>query len=596
MTISKVRVKNFRSLREVTIDAAPLTVFVGCNDEGKSNLLRALDLFFSSNTTSGYQFNWERDLCKHAKKISGKALQIEITLFIKLPDSFNVTTDIAWLRVWRQEGLHKEEIRLADGEALPPRSKAEAFLRAIRYDYVPAIKGPDYFSRLLSSVHDMLNSTVRADIRSAAMSFTGEIRRHTSGILSDLEEQLGLKSEIELPSDLRQLFSDLEFTSEIGSERIPLAQRGDGIKVRHIPIILRWLAEQANHQSAHGKPRTITIWGYEEPENNLEISRCFELAQYFLDTSRSIQTFLTTHSPVFYSVINDAHTDSTIKLFEVKNEPDVGSTLTVRTPENPDDMDLIHSSIGFLELLKPHIQAWKEKFHEVEKRIRSGLDTSKPTIFVEGPSDQKIFDAILAKHFSNLQKKVAVLCEDRHGGGHSWVKDSLIAWQYRRAGMPAVGVFDKDPEAGAQVSIQEFKTLVEDKNKNNPCAFKVVLKPAGLALRITQLGVSLPVALEELYPIEAWMHAKEKGWLERRRNLVSLYNFSEEDRSVSDWISDRVKDQNLRLIVTHRVKSSKKVALAKYVSRRIKEPTCALDIEPLRKTTERILKRLNLLQ
>ncbi len=315
MALETIRVKNFRSLRDVSFDAKNLTVLVGCNDEGKSNLLRALDLFFNGDRRDGYLLNWPRDFCAFAKTPKNKAPQIEITLTFKLPGSFNLGEDVLWKRVWRQESRLEDEIRLVSGKELPSRSKAYSFLKAMRYDYVPAIKGPEYFERILSAVYDMLDATVRKDIRTAAAGFTTEIQRHTKGILADLEDQLGLKSEIELPTDLRQLFSELEFRSEVGGKRVGLSQRGDGIKVRHIPVILRWLAEQANHLSAPGKPRVVTIWGYEEPENNLETRKCFELADFFIRNSSSVQTFLTTHSPVFYSVFTGVHED--VKVLEV---------------------------------------------------------------------------------------------------------------------------------------------------------------------------------------------------------------------------------------------------------------------------------------
>ncbi|NBS60066.1 MAG: DUF2813 domain-containing protein [Betaproteobacteria bacterium] len=53
MSLETMRVKNFRSLRDVSFEAKNLTVFVGCNDEGKSNLLRALDLFFNGDRRDG---------------------------------------------------------------------------------------------------------------------------------------------------------------------------------------------------------------------------------------------------------------------------------------------------------------------------------------------------------------------------------------------------------------------------------------------------------------------------------------------------------------------------------------------------------------
>ena len=44
------------------------------------------------------------------------------------------------------------------------------------------------------------------------------------------------------------------------------------------------------------------IWGYEEPENNLEMLAAFNLAKDFIDYSKEIQILLTTHSPGFYNL------------------------------------------------------------------------------------------------------------------------------------------------------------------------------------------------------------------------------------------------------------------------------------------------------
>lgn len=44
--ISKIEIKNFRSIKtEIVSKLSELNVFSGCNDVGKSNVLRALDMF-----------------------------------------------------------------------------------------------------------------------------------------------------------------------------------------------------------------------------------------------------------------------------------------------------------------------------------------------------------------------------------------------------------------------------------------------------------------------------------------------------------------------------------------------------------------------
>lgn len=589
MPIESIRVKNFRSLRDVHFDAKPLTVFVGCNDEGKSNLLRALDLFFNGDRRDGYAINWSRDFCAFAKTPKNKAPQIEITVSFKLPTTFNVGGLVIWRRVWRQDGVHQNEIRLADGKELPSRSKAYSYLKAIRYDYVPAIKGPEYFERILSAVYEMLDATVRGDIRTAAAGFTGEIQRHTKGILADLESQLGLKSEIELPTDLRQLFSELEFRSEIGAHRVGLSQRGDGVKVRHIPVILKWLADQANHLSAPGKPRVVTIWGYEEPENNLETRKCFELSKFFIENSTSVQTFLTTHSPVFYSVFNEQAAG--VQLLEIQLDEELGTNLTPRAHGVASEVDALHSSIGFLDLLEPHVRSWKQRVDQLEHRIEEGLDLKHPTVFVEGPTDQIILKAILKRYFPTCGS-ARILCSTSNGGGHAWVKDSLIAWHHSRGSQKAVGLFDGD--SAAKESLDEFVEIVEKRTKNNHRALQFRLKPAGVSLEIVRAKLNVPVAIEEVCPREAWAHANSEGWLEFRPHLTELYKFGETDTTFNDWIRKKLPDDQLRVIATMRVATPFKEKFARYVASRIADVNCNFEFEPLRCLLESLLIKVDL--
>ena len=189
--IRKIRITNFRSFEDVTIDVTPLTIFVGCNDVGKSNVLRALDLFFNSD--NGYRVNWRRDFCNFAPDKVHKAKEIKIQITYELPNTYQQST-VVWTRTWRQDtdrGYHDEEIKEFGGQELTAKSRARAFLRSIRYDYIPAIKDSEYFAQLLSKIHDMLDQTVQSDIRKASEGFTDEIRKHVDSILKELDTKLG---------------------------------------------------------------------------------------------------------------------------------------------------------------------------------------------------------------------------------------------------------------------------------------------------------------------------------------------------------------------------------------------------------------------
>ena len=588
MLIEHVRIRNFRSLRDLAFDPKPLTVLVGSNDEGKSNVLRALDLFFNHDKPGNHQLVWERDYCAFAAKRNRRAEEIEISLTLRLPENYSLTEPLKWTRTWRKEGFYHDEVQTASGNALPGRSRADAFLRAIRFDYVPAVKGADYFQRLLSAVYDMLDATVQNSIRGAATGFTSEIGQHTQSILDELASRLDLRSHIRLPSDLRPLFSELQFHSERYGYAVTLAQRGDGIKVRHIPIILRWLAEQANHLAARGRPRVVTIWGYEEPENNLEIRRAFELAKEFQETSNTIPTFLTTHSPVFYSAFKDA-AGGDVGIHEVAFEPEAG---TIVTAQGSDDwLKNLDSATGLLELLEPHVKKWKRQVRSLKKTIRAQGDLSKPTIFVEGPTEVIVLNSVIERFFPEDHARVVIRASEQNGGGHAWVKDSLVAWHYRRATAKAVGLFDSDD--ATKKSMDEFRKLVTDHvNGGSSKAYALKVMPAGISQKLRQKHFHVPVALEELYPGEAWLHAEKQGWLKERFNLPGLYKFQRIDISFRAHVDANLTDEADKRLAMKCVPKEHKEKLAKFVARKIKDGSVTWDFNPLIENMRTVLTKL----
>ena len=48
--IKKIEISNFRSIHHQIIDCKELNIFSGLNDSGKSNILKALNLFFNNET------------------------------------------------------------------------------------------------------------------------------------------------------------------------------------------------------------------------------------------------------------------------------------------------------------------------------------------------------------------------------------------------------------------------------------------------------------------------------------------------------------------------------------------------------------------
>ena len=89
--IRRIQIKNFRSIGRLDFSAEDLTVFVGDNDCGKSNILRALNLFFNGETNPGQPFKFQNDWNRYAAPAAKQAKQIEIELDLELPVGYRAT-------------------------------------------------------------------------------------------------------------------------------------------------------------------------------------------------------------------------------------------------------------------------------------------------------------------------------------------------------------------------------------------------------------------------------------------------------------------------------------------------------------------------
>ena len=68
VTIKSIHIKNFRSIVDKKIELSNFNCFVGKNDSGKSNVLKALNLFFNNKTDFGTEFDFESDYSRFAKR------------------------------------------------------------------------------------------------------------------------------------------------------------------------------------------------------------------------------------------------------------------------------------------------------------------------------------------------------------------------------------------------------------------------------------------------------------------------------------------------------------------------------------------------
>jgi AAA15 family ATPase/GTPase len=96
MFISRFTVKNFRSIVNEQIELTELSAIVGQNDCRKSNVLRALKMFFNGHTDTGRQLNFSRDFSQQAKLLKRKAPEIEMSLELVPPGNYKDSDLVVW--------------------------------------------------------------------------------------------------------------------------------------------------------------------------------------------------------------------------------------------------------------------------------------------------------------------------------------------------------------------------------------------------------------------------------------------------------------------------------------------------------------------
>ncbi len=556
MYISKITVRNFRSIESAELEFQNLNILVGLNDAGKSNFLRALNLFFNGETDHGAKFDFDSDYCHQPSSRSKKAKQITIRLEITPPSTYANSGKILWEKIWRREGLYRENQEFLNREKFQGNSKLPGWLRKMKYHYIPAIKSGGYFSKLMEEVYKTLKATAETHIKDASSTFIKEINDHTEAIGKNLESILGFNAVLQLPTDLSHIFSNLELASNSGDPNrlIGMNQRGDGVKVSHIPAILKFIDDQNNKNFDKGSIKSVTIWGYEEPENNLELTRCYEMAKNLSAYASNIQIVMTTHSPAFYMLRQRENT--TCHFIEKPNQATIAKHINA---ENS-----IDNEMGLMPLIEPYVTAQIEEIDKLKfhiQHLKNELAASNlPRIYVEGETDEKLINHSLNKNHPDWKKLINVIvCKSAN-----CVADRACAHILGSPKTPAIVIMDNDDAGrGAKEKIDAQK-----KRKQN-CKLEIYLlgrhetQPDYILNIRKKSKMDIDIELEHCFGINVFEQGKAKNYLEQTRrpghdlldhkmNLLELYK----EKGLTD---DEVD------LITHQVKQCHKNDFCKLI-------------------------------
>lgn len=208
LKIKQIHIKNFRSIVNEVINVEQMNIYVGLNDAGKSNILKALNLFFNGQTEPNKEFDFDTDYSKFAPIRKNKAKEIIISIVIEIPKHYKDNQDVIWTKKWRLSGLHYDSS--ADW-CFSAYSKVPTLLKRIKYQYVPAVKSDNYFKLLLSNLYLSIANEANGELDNKAIEYSEALKLFTHRIGELVQKNIGIESGLTMPTNQVDIFKELIF-------------------------------------------------------------------------------------------------------------------------------------------------------------------------------------------------------------------------------------------------------------------------------------------------------------------------------------------------------------------------------------------------
>lgn len=353
MKIAKIIIKNFKSFKSESIDFKNLMILIGENNSGKSNLLKALDLFFSAvKKLEGHYFNDIKEkiviqiafdnLNPEEKKVYAKYLLDDgETVILKKEYFFEMEEAQKFFAVVLKEKLEekKDVIKIIDEKEIQfPLSPNKEYYWKLNpfgwrsvftaylpdFLYIPAVKDvkeeekittTSRFGKLVDSMlaNVLENKSLQEVYEKFAALLMGTNGQQSGRIeqLKEFEEMLSekltahmkgtsVKLEISPPS-LKEVFQSGTRILVDDGVLTAIETKGHGMQRSVIFVIFRAYAELLKRERTKtGRQKTHSlIFGVEEPELYLHPQMQRTMFSVLKEISESDQVIFSTHSSFF---------------------------------------------------------------------------------------------------------------------------------------------------------------------------------------------------------------------------------------------------------------------------------------------------------
>jgi ABC-type thiamine transport system ATPase subunit len=470
--ITKARIENFRSIESAELDAAELTALLGANGSGKSNILRALNLFFNGEPEPGLPPDIGRDYHRPWRKTPNKTVQV--TVDFQLPDVFSIHSAVRepfknlgihtgaslsvrkqWTRDPVREDMVEETTSFKgeeDGEFrkldVDESRLAARFLKLIHFRYIPNHLHP---SELLKAESGALQEALIVALKRKrstkdapkvdADAFLEAMARSARNLVSPVNEVLAAAPghvegiALETPDDWAEVVWSLALRMEASDTRdLPAELHGSGSQTFLAYVLIAYLDTRFAQRFGWHQ---ATIWAIEEPESFLHADLEKELSNFLSQQCGEdrFQGFLTTHEPLFAATAESRYE---VRLTDGKTivEPVTVAELADRTV-----------AAGITQFVHP-----------------LNLTTIKPTLLVEGRFDVFYIDLAYSVAGRTNPWDIRSLddIEPGLGGGKEKIRKYLAGnkgpLRARPSASPVIVLLDPDVSQG---EINGLKQLLE---------------------------------------------------------------------------------------------------------------------------------------
>ncbi len=429
MKIFDITIRNFRGIAELeNLKVGEINSFVGKNDSGKSNILKALNTFFNEKFDANDVFKGIREGEKTEiilrftpnEEINALALDSDGKIQLKKTFEFNSSGKVVKSMSYICNDLDSDDYSNCWGIK---ESEINSYCASLELDYSRSGRGVTNLSKI-ELINDNTTELGRVEKEHDASDFLKNLKKQYSFIelpvysLFDAEQDLNVSStsfqsqfkpiaseslknnstltdqiESNVQTDLENEFSAITTLMQKNVpelERIntsPVCNWGNLVKFDlslkfssdnyDIPIsnkgtgFKRLLMVAYFEYLAQKTTKQHQIFGIEEPETFLHPELQQDLLTSIIELADDSQFFLTTHSPVFAGSTRDSN------IVVVKKENEVS---TYYNYENEDEiLDVVIQELG----IKPNYNLLNDNYRKA--------------IFVEGSGDVKFWKIAFEK-------------------------------------------------------------------------------------------------------------------------------------------------------------------------------------------------------